>query len=331
MSRMRRKVMIPIAAGMVIVILYVLFWKDEASDILVASGTVEATEARLGFLAAGRIQEIEVREGDTVRKGQSLASLDRAETLARLNQAKAQVDAARSLLAELVAGARPEELAQARAASDAAAERLADARRDLERAEKLHDDGAISEEALDKARTAFEVATSQHTQVSEKLREIETGPRREKIDAQRAALAQAEANVAAIEAALSNMVITAPFDGLISVRHREPGEVVSPGAPVLTIQKPEDRWVRIFVPESKIGAVHLGTRAQITTDTYPDRSYSGGVIFIASEAEFTPKTVQTTEERVRLVYAVKVKIEEDDARDLKPGMPADVKLGLREK
>jgi HlyD family secretion protein len=331
MSRIRRKGIILLAAGIILVILYGLFWNDDPSDRLVASGTVEATEARLGFLAAGRISRIEVWEGDAVVEGQTLASLDRAETMARLNQAIAQVDAARSLLAELEAGARDEELAQARAAGNAAAERLADARRDLERAEKLHEEGAISKEALDKASTAFEVATSQHTQVTEKLREIETGPRREQIDAQRAALAQTEANVAAIEAILSNMVIVAPFDGLVTVRNREPGEVVSPGAPVLAIQNPEDRWVRIFVPEGRIGAVHIGSQADITTDTYPDRSYPGEVIFIASEAEFTPKTVQTTEERVRLVYAVKVRIEGDDARDLKPGMPADVRMELGEK
>jgi HlyD family secretion protein len=113
---------------------------------------------------------------------------------------------------------------------------------------------------------------------------------------------------------------------LVTVRHREPGETVSSGVPVLTVMDPEDRWVRIYVREDRIGEVSLGQSATITSDTYPDRSYSGEVVFIASEAEFTPRNVQTTEERVKLVYAVKVRITGDPSHHLKPGIPADVVL-----
>jgi HlyD family secretion protein len=102
--------------------------------------------------------------------------------------------------------------------------------------------------------------------------------------------------------------------------------VVTAGAPVLTVMNPGDRWVRIFIREDRIGAVHLGQGATITADTYPDRTYPGEVVFIASEAEFTPKSVQTSEERVKLVYALKVRITGDPARELKPGVPADVRL-----
>jgi len=328
MSGKRRMAAIAAVTGLILLVLFAVFRNGEREGSLTASGTVEATEVQLGFLVAGRVESIGVREGDPVKAGQELSSLDLAETGARLNQARAQVEAARALLAELETGARPEEIAQARAARDAVLERLNDAGRDLERAERLFQGGAISKEAVEKARTAHQVAMNQHTQADEKLRELESGPRREKIEAQRAALAQSEANVAAIEAVLSQMVIRAPFDGLVSVRHREPGEIVSPGAPVLTIQNRDDRWVRIFVPEDRIGAVRHGAPATIVTDTYRDRSYTGSVAFIASEAEFTPKTVQTAEERVRLVYAIKVRITGDGTYDLKPGMPADVRLEL---
>ena len=101
---------------------------------------------------------------------------------------------------------------------------------------------------------------------------------------------------------------------------------MSPGFPVLTLIDPDDRWVRIYVREDRIGAVSLGQAAVISSDTYPDRSYEGEVVFIASEAEFTPRNVQTTEERVKLVYAVKVRITGDPSHDLKPGIPADVVL-----
>lgn len=298
------------------------------TDSLTASGTVEATEAQLGFQAAGRIENITVREGDRVKAGEELAYLDRTETLARRQQALAQVAAARALLLELERGFRKEEIAQARAALTAAAERLNDAQRDLERTRRLFEGGAVSQEAYDKAKVALDLVRAQYEQAQEQMRILETGPRMEKIEAQRAQVAQAEASVRTYDAILANMTLRAPFDGVVSVRHREPGEIVQAGSPILTVMNPDDRWVRIYIPENRIGAVRLGQPARITADTYPDKTYQGEVIFIASEAEFTPKTVQTVEERVKLVYAVKVRITGDPSYDLKPGMPADVRLDL---
>ena len=131
-----------------------------------------------------------------------------------------------------------------------------------------------------------------------------------------------------MEALLSNASITVPFPGIVTLKHRQLGETVSPGLPVLTIMDPNDRWVRIYVREDRIGEVKLGQSAEIRSDTYPERSYPGEVVFIASEAEFTPRNVQTTEERVKLVYAVKVRITGDPSQDLKPGIPADVVLAV---
>jgi HlyD family secretion protein len=293
---------------------------------LSASGTVEATEARLGFVAAGRLETVAVREGDRVDSAMLLATLDRAEMEARLAQARAQAEAARALLRQLERGSRPEEIAQGEAALQAATDRQNDAARDLERVRRLFEGGAISREALDKAQTAHDVAASQVRQATEQLALLRQGPRIETIEAQRAQEAQARAATAAIEAALANMVIRAPFGGVISVRHREPGETVPQGSPVLTLSRLDDRWIRIYVPENRIGAVKLGANAAITCDTYPDKTYRGEVIFIATEAEFTPKSVQTAEERVKLVYAVKVRVVDDPTYDLKIGVPADVTL-----
>jgi len=247
---------------------------DNRDSGMLASGTVEATEAQLGFQAAGRIESIGVQEGDKVKQGQVMAQLDTRETEARLAQARAQIAAT-----EL---------------------RLHDAQRDLGRSRELLAGGAIGQEAYDKAQLAFKVAQSDN--------------------------AQARANAQAIEAMLANMVIRAGFDGVVTVRHREPGEIVAPGVPVLTVMNPDDRWVRIYIPEYRIGAVHRGQKAAIQTDTYRDKRYGGEVTYIASEAEFTPKNVQTTEERVKLVYAVKVRVTDDPRFELKPGMPADVTL-----
>src|SRR3954447_2836623 len=290
-----------------------------------ASGTVEATEAQLGFQASGQVAEITVHEGDRVRAGQVLARLDAAEAQARRSQAAAQVAAARAAVAELERGSRSEEIGQARAAAAVKA-KLSDAESDFQRAKVLYEGGAISKEALDNAKTARDVAHDQTTQAEEQLRLVRNGPSRERIDQARAQLAQAAASLRATGVVLDNLTLTAPFDGLVTVRHREPGEIVAAGSPVLTLINPGDRWVRIYIKEDRVGAVHLGSRAAISSDTYPGKTYQGEIAYIASEAEFTPKNVQTTEERVKLVYAVKVRILQDPAYELKPGLPADVRL-----
>jgi HlyD family secretion protein len=296
------------------------------TDTLKASGTVEATEAQLGFQAVGRIENVFADEGDSVRSGEVLARLDAAEMKARIEQAEAQADAARAVLTEMEHGSRREEIAQARAARDAASQRFNDAARDLERVRTLHDGGAVSQETFDKTQVAHEVARNQLEQAEEQFKLVEQGPRAERIEAARAQLAQAEAVVRTMQASLDNMIIVAPFDGIVTVRHREEGETVPLGSPVLNLLNRNDRWIRIYVPETRVGELRIGQTASITFDSYPDKTYRGEVVFIASQAEFTPKTVQTAEERVKLVYAVKVRIVDDPSYDLKPGVPADVEL-----
>ena len=257
---------------------------------------------------------------------QELAALDRSEMNARLAAAASQVAAARSRLAEMESGSRPEEIAQARARLRTAEERVSDSDRDLQRAGTLHEGGAISQEALDKARTALAVATANRDQAVEALALVEQGPRAETIATQRALVQQAEASRAQVEAQLDQATLRAPFAGVVTVRHREPGEAVGAGMPVLSLRDLDDRWVRIYVREDAIGRVQVGQGAVIYSDTYPDREFGGTVTFISSEAEFTPRNVQTTEERTRLVYAVKVRISDDPGQILKPGVPADVRL-----
>ncbi len=333
MSRFKTRLPFLVVGGLILIVGTLVWWlvrRTSAPQEFTASGIVEATEARLGFQAPGRIDEVLAREGDRVAALDVLARLESEEMEARKAQAEAQVAAARALLLELERGTRSEEIRQARAVADAAGKRHADAERDLERANRLFEGGAISREAHDKAVLQQELSSDQRDQAAEALRLLEAGPRPERIQAQRAQLAQAVATVRAVEATLANLTITAPFDGVVTVRHREPGEIVQAGGPVLTVMNPADRWVRIYVPEDRIAAVKLGTTAEITTDTYPDRAYRGEVSFIASEAEFTPKNVQTAEERVRLVYAVKVRIIGDALQDLKSGMPTDVRLDMNE-
>jgi len=304
----------------------VLRSRSEANGALTASGTVEATDADLGFQVAGRVLEISVEEGDAVPAGRELARLDTRELDAALVGAQAQLEAAVARLVELERGARPQEVVTAEAAVRAAATRAEEARMERERATTLFDGGAISRQALDRAASAYEVAAAGLEQAEEQLALVEEGPRTETVRAQMAVVAQARANVARAEATLANAVVTAPFDGIVTIVHREPGESVTPGAPAITLLAPDDRWVRIYVPENQMGRVQLGLRAAIVSDTYPDRVYDGEVIFVGSEAEFTPRNVQTAEERTKLVYPVRVRVSDDPGFELKPGIPVDVTL-----
>jgi HlyD family secretion protein len=331
MSKKRRVVIGAVVLAALAVTLWLTVLQGGDDDVVFASGTVEATEADLGFQVSGRIEHVAVREGERVVAGDELARLDRSELLARKRAAEAQATAARAILQELESGFRDEEVAQGRAALRAAEQRVNDTRRDLQRTRNLYDGGAVSQQVLDNAETAYELAMADYESVQEALRILETGPRSERIAAQRAALAQAEAAVAQTDAALDFAVIRAPFDGLITVRHREPGEAVPAGSPVFTLMNPDDRWVRIYVRADEVGRIDMGQAAAIAGDAYRDREYAGRVVFIASQAEFTPRNVQTTEERVKLVYRVKVQITGDPGFDLKPGLAADVRLDTEER
>lgn len=322
----RRRIAAGVILLLVVVIVVLVVRRMGSHSDVEASGTVEATQAELGFTVPGRIEAVNVVEGDTVSTGAELARLERTETLARRDQALAQVAAARATLRELQRGARPEELAQARAGDRAAQEKLDEAQRDLDRMRALHASATISQQLYDQANTALEIARTQREQAAASLRLVEAGPRVERIEAARAQLSAAEAAARTLEATLAQMVIRAPFAGVVTVRHHEPGEIVAAGSPAITLLDRADRWVRIYVSERSVGAVRIGGAARITSDSFKGRVYTGQVTTIASEAEFTPKTVQTREERVKLVYAVKVRITGDPGLELKPGTPADVVL-----
>jgi HlyD family secretion protein len=293
---------------------------------ILASGTVEATQADLGFQLPGRVERIAAREGDRVAAGDELASLERAELLAQREMARAQVAAAEALLAELTAGTRSEELARSRAALAVTTERRDAARREVDRLQPLAEQSLVSRQAFDGQRTELGVAEGEVRKAAEELRLLTTGPRSERIAAQRAALAQARATVDRTDALLAQTSLRAPFGGTVTLRHREPGEILSGGLPVLTLRNLDDRWVRIYVPGDEVGRLRLGQPATITADAYEDRRYAGVVSYIASVAEFTPRNVQTTKDRVKLVYEVRVRISSDSAVDLKPGLPADVRF-----
>jgi HlyD family secretion protein len=239
------------------------------------SGTVEATESELGFTAAGRIEVVTVVEGDTVARGAELARLDQSELAARRDQAAATAASAEASLLELQRGSRPEELRQAEAPRRGAAFDAKTAERSAIRARELHAKQVLSDQELDQAENALGMRARARSRPARRCSWRRAGPRKERVDAARANAAAANATVRALDATIANTVIHAPFPGVITVRQHHPGEIVQPGAPVLTLLDRTDRWVKVYVPETRIGSVHVGQAAHITTDTFPGTPLPG--------------------------------------------------------
>jgi len=322
-----------IIIGVIIVICIAIFLVSRLSNkheegVIVLSGNVEATEANIGFKLSGRVVELLVDEGYKVKKGDILARLDNAELASIVTQNRASLQEALTRLAELRAGSRTQEIEQARANVSSAEAELIKAKKDYERYEALYRNDAISAQQMDAAKKTYDVTVSQHKKALETLSLVREGPRKEEITAAENRVQQARAALAASEERLKDTTIYAPFSGVILRKNIELGEIVAPGIPLYTIGDLENPWIKVYVKEDKLGHVKLGQKAKVTTDSYPGKTYEGTVTFISSEAEFTPKYVQTQEERVKLVFGVKVMLKNIND-ELKPGMPADVRIFLR--
>ena len=327
---MKRKLLIFAVVVVVGIIVLALIQRNRKGDegVLVQSGTIEVTEASLGFKVPGKIVELRVEEGQKVKAGDRLAALDRAEQESQLAQSRASLREASARLAELVGGARPQELERARAEMSAAEAELRKAEADFKRAENLYRKEAISTERMESAKRTFDVAASRNKQAAESLSLIREGTRKEQITAAEQRVQQARAVVSTSEARLADTELYAPMDGVILVKVSELGETVGAGTPVYKLGDLERPWVKIYIKEDKLGLVKLGQKARVTTDTYRGKVYEGTVTYIAGEAEFTPKNVQTQEERVKLVFAAKVSVKNENG-ELKPGMPADVRIEVK--
>jgi len=292
---------------------------------LVVSGNLEVTDAQLGFKIPGRVLERPVSEGDRVQVGQLLARLDDAEQRDQLALRRAELAGAEAALAELVAGSRPQEIAAAAAALRSAEADRDRAQLDCARQTELRAKNAIADRELEAAQAQLKVAEARAAEAAERLTLVREGPRAETLAQGRARVDQARAAVALAETQLANARLVSPLSGVVLSHDIEPGEFVSPGTPVLTVADTAHVWLRAYVNQTDLGRVRLGQKVAVRTDTFPDRTYEGTVGFIASEAEFTPKTVQTTKERVKLVFRIKIDLA-NPRDELKPGMPADATL-----
>ena len=294
-------------------------------EVLVANGTIEATEVEVSSKLPGRIAQLLVREGDAVQANQIIARLDMAEIEAEVAQHRAALARTEAQLKELLAGSRVEEIEEAHANLRQAEDNLKLAKDDWDRFDNLFKEGAISAQERDRAKNKVEVAVSQVKAARERYQMIRIGPRPEVIEAARHERDRAKAALGAAQVRLRDGTILAPLAGIVLTKRAEQGEIVNPGFPIVVLIDPDDLWLRVYIPESEIGLVKIGQKGTITVDSFPNRRFEGKVIEISSKAEFTPRTVQTKKERVNLVFGVKISLDNRE-RLLKPGMPADAQI-----
>jgi len=321
---MNKKYLIAIAAAILIAgaALFIFGRNGRNSSQLKLSGTLEITSVELSFKVPGRLTRRLADEGEQVKNGQVVARLDDRELRDERNARLAEQQAARAALADIRAGSRREEINQGKAAlqrMQADAEKL---ERDARRMEALFKSEVIARRDLDAARAARDASAAAVREAEEHLRLLETGPRPDAVKERQARAEAAAAMLSYAEERLSQAVLTSPLSGVVLAKHAEAGEILAAGSPVITIGKMDEIWVRGYVPENELGRIKPGQSAKVTVDTWPGRVFEGRVSFIAQQAEFTPKNVQTEKERVKLVYRVKITIPNPDMA-LKPGMPAD--------
>ena len=301
--------------------------KPAPINLLTLSGNIEAHEALVGFKVAGRIVELPVEEGQQVAEGALLARLDDADLKQRTRMDEAAVGVRESNLALTLAGTREQETKAAQQTMLDAEADLAQKNLDNERAQKLFARDEVTAQDRDQAETAVKRAEAIYKAAQQRYNESVEGSRKEEIGIARANLNEANANLGLSQVNLSYSILHAPSAGVVTVRQAELGEVVAPGSPVVTLSDLDHIWLRAYISETDLGKIHWGQDAIITTDTYPGKQYHGRISFIASDAEFTPKSVQTFKERVTLVYRIKIDIDNPN-HELKPGMPADARIDL---
>ena len=370
------------------------YWNQQQiaanANRLQISGNLELTQVDLSFKTAGRVIELNVREGEWVKKGQVIAKLDAAQLEQQRNRDSAAVSGAESQyqqlqtsieyqkatidsdvalrraelaqaqarLDDLLAGSRSQEIAGAQSAVTDAKAWNDVAKAEWERAQTLYSREDISTSQRDQAKTKVDSTAALLRQAEQKLALVQEGPRKEEIVAARAAVARAQAAIATAEAnrievkrkqeeltgrqaeisrnralvgmtdaQLADTTIVAPIDGVILLKAAEAGEVVAAGTTIVTIGDLDHPWLRAYVNETDLGRVHLGGAVSLSTDSYKGKKYEGRISFIASEAEFTPKQIQTKEERVKLVYRLKIEVD-NTAHELKNNMPVDAEITL---
>lgn len=286
------------------------------------TGTIESRTAKISPRIGGRVLRVLVEEGQTVKPGQPLVELDHEYLDLELKQAEAAVAAARAQLELLRRGARSEDIIQAEQQLKQAEINLEQVRNDAGRFRRLYEQGAITQKQKEEAENRLALAEAQYNQVREALKKIKSLARPEEIELAEARLHQAEAAAELVKKNIEDSIVICPVEGVVTEKAVEPGELVNPGATLVTISCLDPVYLWVYVSAEELGRVRLGGRAEVTIDSFPGKSFEGRIVYLSPEAEFTPKNIQTREDRIKLVFAVKIELPNPEGQ-LKPGLPAE--------
>lgn len=299
--------------------------EDDAE--VTASGTLEATEVTISAEATGRVLELHIEEGSNVPSGDTLMILDHTDYVLQLRHAEAALAVAEAQYAIARKGPREEDIQAAEQILRQSQAQLKNAEEDDRRMKELLEAQSVTRKQVDDAETRFLVAQAQFRNAQENYRKLKRGLRPEEVDAARAQRNQAKVQVEIIKKRISDCFISAPISGTVTHRFVEIGELVTLGSSVAKVANLDQMDLWIYVPEQEVAKIQLRQATEVQIDAYPEKVYSGRVVFISPDAEFTPKNIQTKDERVKLVFGVKIRVDNPD-HELKSGIPADATIRL---
>jgi len=324
-----KKLMLQGAVLIIIHSAFIMFWGCSngriSEDEIQASGTIEVTEVVIRSKVTGDVTKLFVREGDTIQKGEILAQVDTSDYAIELRQAEAGLALTQAQLNLVREGARKEDIAAALEQVNQAEADLENASADLKRFKSLFDSGTITQSQLEDIQTRHRAAEAKYRSAVQLLTKLEKGPRREEIEVAEAQVAQAQTLVARIQKRIDDCTVVSPINGTMIEQLIEEGELASPGSALFTLADLSRVILTIYIKETDLGNVKYGQNAGVFIDSHPDREFTGTVSFISDRAEFTPKNIQTKEERVKLVYKVEISLPNPEGI-FKAGMPADAVL-----
>lgn len=325
---MKKIIPIIIIAGLLLTGYYYFIFKDkntQQNNNITLYGNVDIRQVNLGFRVPGRIKEMLYDEGDFVKKGDTMAHLDKNTFLNDLNKSKAELLRAQANYQKMINGTRPEDIKQALSVVNETEAAYKNSVILYERQLNLSNKGAISKQDFDNTLALKDQAEARYNKAKEAYQLANKGFRKEEKSEAFAQIKIADSVIDMAQTNLDDTKIIAPNEGIILTRIEEPGAIVNSGTPVYTLSLTKPVWVRTYITEKELGVIYPGMKAKVYTDSNPDKPYNGKVGFISPVAEFTPKNVETTTLRTDLVYRIRVVIEKPD-KGLRQGMPVTVKL-----
>lgn len=296
--------------------------KKNNGSVIEGTGTIEAIKVDVSSGLGGKIKNIFIEEGDRVNAGDTLILIDDTDYQLQKKLVKASLDGASAGLKLMLAGSRIEDVQQAQENVKATRAAFEKAEANYIRIKDLLEKGSATKSLFDDAQAGYDMAKANYQASQKVLEKLVKGARAQEIEIAQANKSQAEANLEITGKKISDCIITSPINGTVTNKLIEEGERVAPNGMLVTITKTDSMWITIYVGEKYIGRVKVGQKTEVTIDSQPDKAFIGEVRYIAEEAEFTPKNIQTKDEREKLVFGVKIKIDNKEGI-LKSGIPAD--------